>query len=395
MGNLHTDPGTQGSGQDQPYGCSPAGEAEEQGIALRERLHIYEVLNEIACSMLQPSEVVAGACRELGLLFPNFHFSIAVYFPETRLFVVHAQGEETKHVPCEEIIAGYFLQQKDETTLAIEDCEFWVAPPPLNPARGIIKGGFHSGLFAASRIRSNLIGVLSLQRKTPFVWDAREVEMLQTAAAGFGLAYYHAVLCDNLMYSCRTASQQLAEVQEEAIQWQQRAVRLEVAAEVARAVGSCRTTSELLGELRRSLGQRWPQCRIVVQRYIREKDAFEIGPIGTQAEATVRTAQNCLQKLFLNRVPVMQILCNSPQEIAGYRDLDPQLVSECEKEGFRSLCSAPIYQCDGSLWGTLSLLSREPSVCELYADQLAEIGRALVLPIRATELHEGNKSAEC
>jgi len=360
---------------------------EMPAVALDEHVRIHEVLGRIACAMLPPGNVVTAACADLPPFFVNLHFTIAVYFPETHLFVIHTPGRDPRHVGHEESLEGYFLHHPDEDLLAIVDHHLWTVPPPLNLARRAEEAEFRSSLLVASRIHNNLIGVVGLQSEQVFVWDAREVEMLRAAAMGFGLAYYHAVLSDNLIYSCREASQRLADAQREARDWRYRAEQINTAAEIARTVGIRPSTNDLLVELLRILGERWPDYRITSQRYIRESDTFQIYPVAQWGGTLTRPAQSCVQKLFLNNVPVTHITCESPQEIATYGDLDPQFVRECESERFGSFCSAPIYLKD-RLWGTITLQAHETGICSVHAELLTEIGRALALPIQTTEMRE-------
>lgn len=393
MGSQHDDSAVKNSPQQQQRGSRDPGDTQRvaslpepqmSAVALRERVDIHEVLGRVACAMLQPCNVVTAACRDLAPFFANFRFTIAVYFPETQLFVIHTPGAEPKHIVCDETIEGYFLHHTDEDVLAIEDQELWTPPPPLNLTRWAQEANYRGGLFAASRIHNNLVGVVGLQSASPFAWDAREVEMLRAAATGFGLAYYHAVLSDNLIYSCREASQRLQESQQDARDWRHRAEQLQTAADIARNVGVCHSVADLLAQLTRVLGERWPNCRVTIQRYLRERDVFEVSPVSKRGGEITRPVRSSVQKLFLNNVPVTYIVCDSPQEIATYGDLDPQFVAECEAEGFASFCSAPIFVGE-RLWGTVTLQARESGACSRYADLLAEICRVLVLPVQVAE----------
>jgi len=365
-----------------------AQQSETPTVALREQLYIHEVLKQIACAMLPPREVVEATCRQAAPLFAPFHLGIAVHFPETHLFAIYAHGCESKRVVCEETIEGYFLHEKSTDILVIEDCASWTPPPPLDLTRWSQEEKYRGGLFVASRVRENLIGVLSLQSEMPFAWDAREIEMLRAVAAGFGLTYYYTVLCDNLMYSCRETSQRLVECQKEIRQWQDRVEQVQAAMDIAHAVGGCESIADLFVALERIFSSRWSDCRVTIQRYLQEKDVFETSPIWKPSGEIVRPARNSVLRLFLSNVPVTHILCDSPQEIASYRDLDPDFVAECEREGFRSFCSAPIYTSDDHLWGAITLQGREPGICELRAELLVETGRALIFPIQAVELRE-------
>jgi hypothetical protein len=356
-------------------------------FVLRERLDIHETVMRIASAMLQPREVVPTFSAELTPFFPNFQFTVAVHYPESRLFVVHAPGRELMRVSCDETIEGYFLHRKDEEVLAIEDYGLWAAPPPLNLARWAEKWATRAGLFAAARIHGNLVGVAGLQSGAPFGWDTREVEMLRAAAGGFGLAYYHAILCDNLIYSSREAHQRLEEMEREVATWRCRAQYIQTAADTAHALRMCRNVTDLVNHLTRLLTERWPGCRITFQRHIREKNAFEFLAVPVVRGEIIRPVKTCVQNLFLNNVPVTHIFCESPKEIAFYRDLDPQFVSECEQGDFRSFCTVPVHV-DGCLWGTITVQAHEPGACSRLTDLLTEIGRAVAMPIQLAELRE-------
>ena len=367
--------------------ASPHAGSESSLAVLRERLDIHEAVMRIASAMLQPREVVPTFSADLTPFFSKFEFSIAVHYPESRLFVVHPPGRELMRLTCDETIEGYFLHRKDEEVLAIEDYGLWAAPPPLNLARWAEKWATHAGLFAAARIHGNLVGVIGLQSKSPFAWDTREVEMLRIAAGGFGLAYYHAILCDNLIYSSREAHQRLEEAERQIATWQRRAEHLQAAADTARALRMCQSVTDLVKQVTRLLTGLWPGCRISLQRHIRDKNAFEVLAVPVVRGEIVRPAKSCVQNLFLNNVPVTHIFCESPQEIAFYRDLDPQFVAECEQSNYHSFCTVPVYV-DDRLWGTLTVQAHEPGACSRYADLLAEIGRAVAMPIHLAEMRE-------
>jgi len=96
---------------------------------------------------------------------------------------------------------------------------------------------------------------------------------------------------------------------------------------------------------------------------------------------------NCIQKLFLNNVPVNHIFCDTLQEIEIYRTLDPRLVNECEQEGFRSFCSAPVYAGD-RLWATITIQAHEAGMGGEHADLLTEVGRALGISIQLVQMRE-------
>ena len=354
---------------------------------LRERVEIHDVLGHIATAMHHPHDVVAAACREVAPFFPSLEFTIAVYFPQTRLLVIHIPGRESKHVGCDETIEGYFLYHKEEDVLAIDDYALWTSSPPLNLTAWALVHAFRSGLFAAARVNSNLLGVVGLQSKKPRPWGSREVEMIRTAALGFGLAYYHAALCDDLIYSCRETSQRLGNAQREAHAWRQKAEQLQTAADIVRLIGVRSSATAVLTELVRLLSERWTGCRVSVLRYLPDKEAFQVSCPQKPDTETIRPARGTIQMLFLNNVPVTNIVCDSPQEIADCRELDPKLVAECEREGFRSFCAVPIY-IEDRLWGTIMSQFQEPGACAQHGDLLAEIGRALALPIQTAEINE-------
>jgi len=354
---------------------------------LRELLDFHETLQRIHFALLQPSEVLFAACRDLASFFEGFHFTIAVYFPESRLFVVHTPNEEPTRLASNETIEGYFLYRREEDVLAIEDYTIWSPPPPLGAAVRARCRPFHGGLLAAGRMHGSLVTVAGLQSTRPVAWDTREVELLRGVARGLGLVYYHAMLCDNLTYSCREAHRQLEETRNQARAWQRRVENTEHAAEVARALGRQGAEVEQVAELIRRLQQMWPDCRVSIQRYRHEQNGFESHPLPPAAAPVVRPARFCLESLFLNSIPVSHVICDSPQEIGYYQDLDPQLVEECSREGYRSFCTVPVFTGE-RLWGTITIRRREPGGCAPYVELLAEIGRAVTIPLAATEAKE-------
>lgn len=364
-----------------PAPTSPRDVAEWE--RLHELLYFHDVLGRILVARLQPAEVVIAACRELGPFFNDYHFKIAVHYPESHIFVIHTPDAEPMRIPCDDAIEGYFLYRRDEDILAIEDSSLWTAPPPLNLGRYDSAEEFPSRLFAAGRVQANLVAVLGLESRKAVEWEAREVELLREAASGFGLAFYHAMLSDNLAYSCREANRQHEQARAEADRWRRRAEQLEAAAEIARSIAPRESVSALLDDLLRELGKRWPEARVSLQRHDEREGAFELHPPDPGESPQTRPVQSCIQNLFLNNVPVSHILCDSPQEIVYYRDLDPRFVSECEDSGYRSFCTAPILV-EGRVWGTLTLQQRQP-VGPPTADLLAMIAQQIAGPITATE----------
>lgn len=369
----------------------------EDPAVWRDLLAIHSAAGRVITALLQPLDVVEASCHELAPFFEGFHFTIAVHYPESRLLVIHALGHEPKRVPCDETIEGYFLYRTDEDVLAIEEYSFWSAPEPLclDDAQ---ENDYQSGLFAVARIQGTLVGVIGLRAREPVKWQAREIELLRTAARGFGVAYYHAMVCDNLTYSCREAHRKIEGLRREAESWQRRMRHIQAATNIARSLPACDQIPDLLERLLRVLAEQWPDRRLTVQRYVPEANGFETFPAAGQAGEAVRPARHCIQNLFLNSIPVTHIVCDSPQEIASYADVDPDLVSECTNEGFRSFCTVPIFA-HSRLWGAISMQSQDAGGCGLQAELLSQIGHAVTRPIEMVEQHaralRDRDSTEC
>jgi hypothetical protein len=350
---------------------------------LRELVDFHDTLLRIHFAMLQPSEVLFAACRDMAPFFAGFHVSLSVYYPESRLFVTHSPTGEPTRVPGDEAVDGYFLHYRDEDVLAIEDYGLWTPSAPLSPVVRIRHRQFAAGLFAAGRMHGSLVAVAGLQSLKPVQWDGREIELVRDAARGLALVYYTAMLCDNLTYSCREAHRQLEEARAQVRHWQRRTEHVEKAAEIARSLGQFRTVEEQIAELNRRLGEMWADCRVSVRRYMREQNAFE-SHRAAEPPQSARPARYCIESLFLNTVPVSHIVCDSPQEISYYQELDPELVAECSLEGLRSFCAIPIFV-GHYLWGTVTLKRREPGGCTPYVELLTEIGKAVAIPIGIVE----------
>jgi len=367
-------------------GASPEIVLRTEAHELRERLEIHEALFRIIAGFHPPLDVPAIVCRKLAPFFTAYNFTIAVHFPESRLFVIHSPEGEPRRVACSGTLEGYFLYRSGEDVLAIEDFRLWSPPPPLRISRDDETKPYKSGLFAAGRIHGNLVAVAGLRSTTPVAWEAREVETLRDVALGLAIAYYQATVADDLTYTSREAHRRLQEAREEGRELRRRVEDLQIAFDIASKLADSRSLAELLDRLRQILADRWPDAKITFQRYIREKNAFSTIRIAA-AEPSIRPARFCVQNLFLNNVPVSHIVCDSPQEIAYYRNLDPELVKECEEEGFGSFCTAPIF-IGGRLWGTITIQTRKPSVCSPHAELISLIGRAVALPILAAEMRE-------
>jgi GAF domain-containing protein len=361
---------------------SPSGEEWKQ---MRERVRARQTMHQILLAQLPPGEVVVATCRELAALFPKCSLTIAVHFPENRIFAVHSPEADPVRMEADEAIEGYFLHHPDEDILAIEDYEIWTPPEPLHLKRRT-RGGFRSGLFAAARMHGTLVGVLGLQSTKGVLWDAREIEMLHEAAPAFGLAFHQALIIDNLTFASHQAHQEIEEARAQARQWQARSEHLETAEQIVRTLHPGRTVRELASTLIDSLREHWPEAHPTLQRYHSEPNAFEVLSERRDATTELQPARYSVQNLFLNNLPVAHVLCDTPREIEYYRDLDPRLVEDCERQGFRSFCSAPIFIGD-RLWGAVTLQSPVP-IGPGTAETLTCVARAIAFPLAAAELCE-------